>query len=77
MQSTCMKCGRTFVGMTAFDAHWRRVPMKAGAMCRDPEEVGLVRKRNGIWGQPAGDYDRKLEAEYKHAVEMLRDGLTP
>lgn len=50
-----MKCGRTFSGMSAFDKHWAKVPMRGGEPCREPGDVGLILHANGTWGQPAPD----------------------
>jgi hypothetical protein len=58
MRSVCRRCGRTFSGMTAFDAHWAKVPMRPRELCRHPMDVGLERKANGVWGAPAGEFDR-------------------
>lgn len=66
-----MKCDRVFSGMTAFDRHWAKVPMRAGEPCREPEDVGLEQKPNGVWGMPGQSQmgwiiaGREYEAEWE------------
>lgn len=79
MRSECRKCGRTFTGMTAFDRHWSKVPMKAGQACREPEDVGLVANAKGVWGLPGASpmgwivAGREYEADWAKLRERAND----
>lgn len=62
MRSWCRCCERTFSGLTAFDAHWAKVPMRSRELCRHPMDVGLVKNAKGIWGHPAPEGGRTFPA---------------
>ncbi len=49
-------CGRTFSGLTTFDAHLRLLKVEPWVECLDPETLKRpLREANGVWRLPSRD----------------------